>query len=222
VTLDEVADHRVHALARQLEVVALGAPRIGEALQLDHGVGIRLERAGKLVELAHAVVLQGGSVEVEKDRLRRELGELVAVGDALVQLGLGLAQSVPDRLRILLRAGRDALRVRRKGVHLAHASVEGLDALAGRVDGLSVRARTIRRVLQLRIGRAHHLTHETLGGARGSEHDHTQAQHQGSNPSTHGNVLLVLDGLAPRPGRRLAEHSRHVQCKQAKACTLRA
>jgi hypothetical protein len=111
VALHEVADDGVDALARQPVVVAVGAARIGEALELDDRVGIGLECPGDLLELVDAVVAQLRLVEVEVDGGRFQLVEPVAVGESLGEPALGLAQRGRDGLRLLPGLAGEVLRV---------------------------------------------------------------------------------------------------------------
>ena len=83
--LHQVPRHRVHPLAGELVIVAVGAARVGEALQLHYRVGIGQQRLGHVLDLVDPLVPQRRLVEVEIDGLRLDEGELVAIGHPRVQ-----------------------------------------------------------------------------------------------------------------------------------------
>src|SRR5215470_4689163 len=87
----EISHDSVHALTRQLIVVPIAAARIGEALKLQDGVRVRLERLGDLRELIDGLIAEVSLVEVEVHHLCVDHGELVAIREALVEARLRFA-----------------------------------------------------------------------------------------------------------------------------------
>ena len=63
------ARKKLDAFASELAIGSVAPAHIGEALQLDHGVGISLQRPSDVVQLVDAFILELCFVEVEIDRL---------------------------------------------------------------------------------------------------------------------------------------------------------
>ena len=121
--LHEIPHHRLDAFARELAIVALVSPRIGEALELEDRVGVFRESLRHGLELTRVLTSDFSLTGVEVDDFCLNEPVPVATGESLRESGFGLARSCFGAARTRAR--------------LTHPQVEAVEPLIGLIDRLA-------------------------------------------------------------------------------------